>query len=371
MKMAEHLLVASKKGLFVFEKGQGGLKAVAHHFVGDPVSLVMSDARDGTVCAALNLGHFGVKLHRAKNVMGPFEEIAAPAFPAQSEGQGGEGGDGQKKEGPSVSMIWALCPGGDDQPGRLWAGTIPGGLFMSDDAGDSWTLNQALWNHPARQKWFGGGADEPGIHSICRDPRDSRTLRLGVSCGGVWKTSDDGESWQLTCEGMHAAYMPDERREDPAIQDPHCMVQSPSDPDVLWVQHHNGIFRSTDGGGSWTECFPDSPSNFGFATAVHPTRKDTAFFVPAKSDQCRIPVDGRLVVNRTDDGGASFRAITAGLPSENAWDLIYRHALVIDESGDHLAFGSTTGGLWHSADSGETFSLVSAHLPPIAALCWA
>ena len=31
-----------------------------------------------------------------------------------------------------------------------------------------------------------GGYDDPGIHSICVDPRDSKNIALGISCGGVW-----------------------------------------------------------------------------------------------------------------------------------------------------------------------------------------
>ena len=54
----------------------------------------------------------------------------------------------------------------------LWAGTMPGGLFRSTDRGKSWVLIESLWRHPDRNKWLGGGADIPGIHSICVDPRD-------------------------------------------------------------------------------------------------------------------------------------------------------------------------------------------------------
>jgi photosystem II stability/assembly factor-like uncharacterized protein len=84
-----------------------------------------------------------------------------------------------------------------------------------------------------------------------------------------------------------------------------------------------------------------------------------------------VPVDGRLVVTRTTDGGATFDVLSAGLPQENAYDLIYRHALVVDDSGERLAIGSTTGNLWTSADGGESWSLVSANLPPIAQLAFA
>ena len=57
-----------------------------------------------------------------------------------------------------------------------------------------------------------------------------------------------------------------------------------------------------------------------------------------------------------------------GLPQENCFDLVYRHGLAVDETGDHLAMGSTTGGLWTSANGGEAWSLLTAHLAPIYAV---
>ena len=59
-------------------------------------------------------------------------------------------------------MIWALEPGGADEPGTLWAGTMPGGLFRSRDRGESWDMIRPLWDMPERNKWLGGGADIPG-----------------------------------------------------------------------------------------------------------------------------------------------------------------------------------------------------------------
>lgn len=228
-------------------------------------------------------------------------------------------------------------------------------------------LNEALWDHPARDRWFGGGADAPGIHSILLDPRDDDCLRVAVSCGGVWRSDDRGASWSLTTGGMFAAYMPPDQQGDGEIQDPHQVVQCPSAPDVLWCQHHNGIFRSIDGGLSWASLEPE-PSVFGFAVAVHPHDPEVAWFVPADSDACRVPVDGKVVVTRTRDGGASFQVLTEGLPQDHAYDLVFRHALAVDHTGDCLAFGSTTGSVWISEDGGDSWVAVSTHLPPVYAV---
>jgi hypothetical protein len=107
------------------------------------------------------------------------------------------------------------------------------------------------------------------------------------------------------------------------------------------------------------------PSSFGFAVAVHPRDPDTAWFVPATSDEKRIPVEGRVVVTRTRDGGRTGEVLKNGLPQEHAYDLVYRHALDIDDTGNSLAFGSTTGSLWVSDNQGDSWQCVSSHLPPV------
>jgi hypothetical protein len=107
------------------------------------------------------------------------------------------------------------------------------------------------------------------------------------------------------------------------------------------------------------------PSVFGFAVVVHPEDPDTAWFVPGQKDEFRFPVDGRLVVTRTRDGGQSFEKLSNGLPQQHAYDLIYRHGMDIDASGDSIAFGSTTGNLFVTDDQGEHWHCVSHTLPPI------
>ncbi|HET9159254.1 MAG TPA: hypothetical protein VFN88_01460 [Caulobacteraceae bacterium] len=354
--MSERLLVATRKGLFDFKRSRNGWSAGAPAFLGSPVSMSLRDPRDGAIYAALDLGHFGVKLHRSEDDGANWTEIAAPSYAGIEPAEG---------EAPSLKLIWSLEIGGED--GELWAGTLPGGLFRSTDRGDSWALNRPLWDQPSRAKWFGGGYDTPGIHSICVDPRDPKVIDVAVSCGGVWRTTDGGVTWALASGGMWAAYMPPEAKDDPAIQDPHRMVRCAADPDTLWAQHHNGVFRTTQGVGRWHDVVLPG-SSFGFAVAVHPKRPGTAWFAPAVKDEYRYPVDGKFVVAKTEDGGASFRLIDNGLPAETSYDLVYRHGLDIDGSGERLAMGSTTGNLWISEDGGEGWRQVSGHLPPIYGL---
>lgn len=355
---APTIWVGTRKGLFAVKKGASGWQLGAPRFPGEPVSQFVRDAHTGACYAALRLGHFGVKLWRSEHPEGEWKEIAAPAFPAKPT----EGEWADDATPWTVDMVWGLEAG----PGTLWAGCLPAGLFKSTDAGASWQLVDNLWLRPERREWMGGGYDHPGIHSIAVDPRDADRVALAVSCGGVWQTRDGGKTWANTSRGMVADFMPPERQDDGNIQDVHRMVQCAAQPGVLWAQNHFGIYRSTDGGGQWTRMKTPRPSDFGFAVAVHPRDPGTAWFVPAHSDQQRMPVDGRMVVTRTRDGGASFDVVGSGLPDRDAYHLVYRHALAVSDDGGTLAMGSTTGGLWASEDGGSNWQCLSRDLPPIA-----
>lgn len=360
--MADRFHVATRKGLFEFARRPGGWEIADVHFLGDPVSAVLG-LPDGTLYAALDLGHFGAKLWR-RFPSGEWAEIAVPAFPPKPA-------DAEGDPHPwSLGRIWALEAGG--AAGRLWAGTMPGGLFRSDDGGNSWSLNEALWLMPERRQWMGvAGGEQPGINSVLVDPRDPARLCLGVSTAGVWATGDAGRSWHIINRGMYNEYMPPERRGDPIAQDVHRLAHCAAHPDIVWCQHHNGVFRSEDGGANWHELEAIRPSKFGFTVAAHPRDPGTAWFVPAIKDERRVPVDAQVVVARTTDGGRSFEVLRRGLPQRHAYDLVWRHALAVDETGERLAFGSTSGGLWVSEDAGASWTMSEARLPPVAAVRFA
>ena len=164
----------------------------------------------------------------------------------------------------------------------LLGGTHSGEIYASADHGQTWELNRPLWDDPRREEWFGGGADFPGIHSVCVDPRDPQRIILGISCGGAWITRDGGRTWSPGGKGMRAEYMPPERAYDENVQDPHLVAMCQHQPDALWVQHHNGIFKSTDGAASWSEIQNVQPSAFGFAVAVHPRNPEIACVCAAR-----------------------------------------------------------------------------------------
>ncbi|MDP1532539.1 MAG: exo-alpha-sialidase, partial [Rubrivivax sp.] len=253
--------VATRKGLFELRRQGGDWQIERISFLADPVSMLLPPQEGGGMLAPLNLAHIGVKLHASDDQGASWREVATPAYPAQPDGVAGPAW--------KLAQVWSLEAAG----GTVWAGTLPGGLFRSSDFGASWQLVDSLWNHPMRSEWVGGGADVPGIHSICPHPGQPGELLAGVSCGGAWVTRDDGASWQVQAQGMRADFMPPELAGVENAQDPHRIVRSPTQPEVLWCQHHCGIWRSGDNAASWQE-IKAPVSSFGFAVAVHPQDAD-------------------------------------------------------------------------------------------------
>ena len=65
--MTQDLFVSTRKGLFRFQRSGGKWQQTYVAFLGQPVTTFLADPRTGHWYAALNLGHFGAKLHRSTN----------------------------------------------------------------------------------------------------------------------------------------------------------------------------------------------------------------------------------------------------------------------------------------------------------------
>ena len=290
--MALKILVATRKGLFTL--GRNGSAAAPWtieraDFLADNVSLVLHDKRSGRLHAALDHGHFGVKMHTCEASGAPWVEQAAPAYPEKPA----DAPDKDMWGNPlpwSTVRVWALEPGAAGEEGVLWCGTIPGGLFRSQDHGASWAMIETLWRHPKRLQWMGGGADLPGLHSICVDPRDSNVIRIAVSTGGVWETArrrPDMAQRELRHVAGPRAGGKQVRPKRPGCAPPGAMSRHRRTAcgSSITTAFSGRTMRARRG----TECLGVEPSSFGFAVAVHPKDPDTAWFVPEIKDERRIP----------------------------------------------------------------------------------
>lgn len=381
--MSDRILVGTRKGTFIVPRGKGSWTPTLAGHAGAGSNFVARDPHTGTLWALLGHGHWGAKLSRSRDGGATWQDASQIKYPEGARYLGTEipGEDGEEPSGPKIRpatllKLWCIAFG---PPGRIYVGTIPGGLFVSHDGGESFELNRPLWNHESRggdlftsdgtgtTSWWGTPASEsgefaPGIHSIVVDPRNPDRVLVAVSTAGVLETTDGGKSWHGRNKGMLNDYLP-----DPAAEwghDPHYVELCPRQPDHVWQQNHSGVFYSSDGAATWKRVSdPSKGVHFGFPVAVDDADGRTAWLVPGRSDNQRMAIEGGLFVARTRDGGASWEPLRKGLPQQNAYDVVYRHALAT--SGDFVAFGSTTGNLYVSEDRGDSWLTVGNNLPPI------
>jgi hypothetical protein len=343
------LLIGTRKGLFVLRGPRDGeLDVVARAFPGTAVEYAMRDPRTGRYFASVTSGQFGPRVHVADDPTGEWQQTDGPRFP--------EGEDA------SVDRTWVIVPGEED--GLLYAGVAPAALFESRDGGMTWELNRGMWDQPSRKEWQ-PGAGGLALHSIAPWPGDPSRLAIAISAAGVWLSDDAGRTWTNGNGGLVARYLPEEAREDAIDLCVHNMYRAPLRPERLFMQFHGGVYRSDDAGASWISIADGLPSDFGFPMLIDPRDPEAAYVIPLNSDGDRVSAEGRLRVFETRDAGATWKARASGLPSE-AYLTILRQAFGGD-GGDPLGlwFGATSGDVFGSADGGGSWHIVARDLAPV------
>lgn len=346
------LLVATKKGLFVYEgDATAGFALTARAFAGEPVEYAIRDPRSGRLLASVTSPFHGPKVW--------FTDADAESEWTQAEGLAlPAGGD------EALERIWTIVAG--ERDGLIYAGGDPGVLFESRDGGASWELNRALWEHPTRPHWQPGGGGLC-LHSIVPWPGEPDRLALGISAAGVWLTDDAGATWSRGNAGLVPRYVPDEARGESTDLCVHSLRRAAADPARIFMQFHGGVYRSDDAGRTWSDIAAGLPSDFAFPLAVDPADPDSAFVIPLTSETDRVTADGRARVYETRDGGASWSARGDGLPQQAAYLTVLRHAFAAAAEGPELElyFGTTGGQVFGSGDAANTWFEVATCLPTV------
>jgi photosystem II stability/assembly factor-like uncharacterized protein len=262
----------------------------------------------------------------------------------------------------ALERAWALVPS-PCEPDVVWAGTQPSALFRSDDRGERFSLVRGLWDHPHRPQW-GAGFGGQAVHTVLPDPADPARITVAMSTGGVYRTADGGASWAPSNSGVSAYFLPDPLPE--FGQCVHKVARDAEDPHRLFLQNHRGVYRSDDDGANWVSIADGLPCDFGFAMVTHPRRGGVAYTFPIESDGMRLPPDRACRVFRTDDAGASWTALSKGLPEDTYYGGVLRDAMCTDDSDPvGVYFGTRNGEVFASPDEGEHWATVAEHLPDV------
>jgi serine/threonine protein kinase len=268
--------------------------------------------------------------------------------------------------GLSLNKIWQIIPGRTDEPDVLYCGVEPAALFQSRDDGETWSLVRGLFDHPHRPRWMPGNGGL-ALHTILLDPENKQRMYVAISAGGVYRTDDGGQTWSARNRGIRSVNTPNKYPE--FGQCVHKIALHPSRPERLFLQNHWGLYRSDDCAEEWIDIASGVPSDFGFPLIVHPTNPDCVYIVPVESDQFRCTCEGRMRVFRTRNAGASWEALSRGLPQKDAYETVLRDALVADGlSPVGLYVGTRSGQLFVSQDEGKNWHKIMEGLPPVLCL---
>jgi len=199
--------------------------------------------------------------------------------------------------------------------GFVIAGAHNGLLFTSSNGGASWT------NIPFPGQLTGT------LHALEVDPRSTGTWYAGMEgdrswTSGIYKTADAGQSWKLLPGTQGKAVW--------------SLALWPSNPDVIAAGTDDGVYRSVDGGGSFTRI--SSPDNPEFRPVV------SLAFDPSKRDV--LYAGTTHLPWRTSNGGASWESIHTGMIDDS--DVF---SIQVDFHEPQSVYASACSGLYRSSDS--------------------
>ncbi len=243
--------------------------------------------------------------------------------------------------------------------GKIYAGAASGGVFLSEDEGQSWrpifddTANLSIGDlaiAPSDEAIVFAGTGEPN--------GGGGSLTYGGA--GVFKSADGGETWRPAglAETRHIGRV----------------LVHPQDPETVYVaamgrlfgaNPERGVYRTRDGGANWEQVLYLAEDTGAIDLAMHPDRPDriyAAMWQRARQPWGRNYGGPRCGLHRSDDGGATWTQLSAGLP---AGDNVGRIGVAVapsDPQTVYAIYADATGffaGVFKSTDGGDNWSRVN------------
>ncbi|MDH5760187.1 MAG: glycosyl hydrolase [Gemmatimonadota bacterium] len=233
---------------------------------------------------------------------------------------------------------------------------------------------QASWfdeSMVSAMKWRNVGPFRGGRSNAVSGVRGApRTFYFGSTGGGVWKTTDGGENWKNVSDGYFGTGSVG------------AIAVSESDPNVVYVgmgehavrgvmtSHGDGVYRSTDGGKSWTHVGLEGTRQIS-RIRIHPRYPDVVYVAAQGSPYGATEDRG---VYRSMDGGLTWNKVLYVSPDAGASDValdMNNPRVLYAAFWDHRRYpwmvrsGGEGSGIWRSTDSGDTWTRLDDGLPDL------
>ena len=254
------------------------------------------------------------------------------------------------RRGPGKVRSLALDP---RRPGRIYAGGEPIDIWVSDDLGATWDRFDAAHDVPAIASVTYPVADvEPHVRDITIDPIDPDTIYAALQVGYMLKTADGGVSWTLLNQDV-----------DPDI---HSIAVDPSDPKHVLVAtggeggrrlglQGRALYASIDGGESWQPTAMEFEQRYSVPLAMHPRNANVLFSSVANGapPSWRRPSGAEGAIIRTLDGAQTWQQVDLGLTELRS---AFASAIDFDAAEpDHVYAALNTGDVVASHDGGDSW----------------
>jgi len=237
-----------------------------------------------------------------------------------------------------TTPVWALAQSPHD-PKYLLAGTQPAALFRSRDGGETWSR---VLVHLATSCVF---VQRPRVTQIVFDPLDPRLVWMGVEIDGVYRSQDGGETWSKCCNGL-------------VSEDIHGLAVLPDGRRKLFATTNKGLHCSLDDGASWV--FRPLDSSWQYTRAIVPRPDGNAIFLTNGNG----PPGSTGKLLRSVDAGETWH--DARLPGElnsTPW------CVATHGAAPHVVFVSTNfGQLFRSLDGGDNWEKLKREFGEVRAM---
>lgn len=332
------LLVGTAKGVVALERAPGRDWSLAGTALDGPhISSMLIDPIRGGVYAGVHKG--GV-------------------FFSPDQGRSWE----ERSEGIRVKHVFSLgCAVEGGQP-VIIAGTEPVSAFRSRDEGRNWEECPNLRDMEGKEKWmFPMPPHIAHAKTIAVDPRDPKTIYVGVEQGGLFKTRDGGNSWRE----LDSYSKP----EDEAYRDIHQIVLRPNHPDEVFLTSGNGLYRSRDGGENWDQLTQRGSFRIGYPDKLifSPSDDRTMYICGSLGNPgtwIRLhTANATVMVSR--DLGESWTIVSKGLPEPMTANL-EAMCMYAWPGGFELFGGTTDGAVYFSDDGAESWRHIAGNLAPVS-----